>query len=71
MALKLVPKADQFIEAAEDKLEAAVLVSVVGNLLDFGIEGVIDSPEALEQVFDEIVQHGLDVNHLDRVRQLI
>ncbi len=71
VALDLVPKAKEYIEMSEDKLEAAVMVSVVGNLMDFGIEGVIDSPEALEKVFDEIVQHGLDVNHLDSVKEYL
>jgi uncharacterized protein with ATP-grasp and redox domains len=70
-AKALLPKARQYLDQTQDKLEAAVIVSIVGNLLDFGIEGVIDTPEALAEVFDDIVAHGLDVNDLDMVRPII
>jgi len=70
-SMTLMPKAREYLKSAPDKLEAAVIVSIVGNLLDFGIEGVIDDPESLEDVFDEIVTHGLDVNDLGKVNPIL
>ena len=67
----MLPKARRFINASKDPLEAAVLLSVIGNLLDFGIPGVIDDPKALEALFDSIAAHGLDVDHTAKVRQFL
>lgn len=70
-AMELIPKAKDFIAESEDKLKAAMLISIVGNLLDFGIKGVIDDPESLNTVFDEILEHGLDLDDVDKVRPLV
>jgi damage-control phosphatase, subfamily I len=71
VALRLLPKAKRFIKASDDPLEAAVLLSIIGNLLDFGIPGVLDDPDALDTMFDDIAAHGLDVDHTSRLRPLL
>ena len=71
VARRLLPKARRFIKASDDPLEAAILLSVIGNLLDFGIPGVLDDPTALEALFDGIAAHGLDVDHIARIRPFL
>lgn len=71
VARRLLPKARRFIKASDDPLEAAVLLSVIGNLLDFGIPGVLDDPKALGSLFDGIAAHGLDVDHTTRMRPFL
>lgn len=55
VARSMLPKADAFIECSKDKFGAKVLVSIVGNALDFGIAGGSSSPEALKGEFDALL----------------
>jgi len=47
VAKKILPKTERFISKSKDKLEAAIMCSIIGNAIDFGIEGSISSPEKL------------------------
>ncbi len=67
IALKLLPKAREIIEKSKDKLKAAILCSIAGNCIDFGIEGSASKPDELFLKFDEYVKQGLqydDTNEL-------
>jgi uncharacterized protein with ATP-grasp and redox domains len=68
---RLLEKAKKFRDRSKDPLEAAFLVSVIGNLLDFGIPGVLEDPEEIGSVFNRIAEHGLDVNQIGKVRHLL
>ena len=68
VAQKLLPKAEQFVDQAEDKLHAAVVCAIAGNVLDFGIEGSAENPEVLEQMFNELCQEGLHVDEVELIR---
>ncbi|UCC94271.1 MAG: DUF89 family protein [Thermoplasmata archaeon] len=61
VALKLLPRARELYNscAPEDRLRTAVLLSIVGNVLDFGIRGGLAAPDNLEGVFDGLVAEGL------------
>ena len=71
VALKLLPKAEQFVAQAEDKLHAAVVCAIAGNVLDFGIEGSAENPEVLEHKFDELCQEGLHVDDVDALKKYL
>jgi uncharacterized protein with ATP-grasp and redox domains len=68
-ALSLKERARQIISAADEPLHAAALVSIAGNVLDFGIKGAIEGPEALTQVFDGIIKAGLQKDDLMAARK--
>ncbi len=70
VARDLLPKANFLIESSRDRLEAAALVAIAGNVMDFGIAG-LDDPTALSRQFDSLIRQGLDVNDLGRVREII
>jgi uncharacterized protein with ATP-grasp and redox domains len=71
VARNLFPKAERFVDLAEDKLYAAVVCAIAGNVLDFGIEGSAENPEVLEQMFNELCNEGLHVNEVDRIREFL
>lgn len=67
-AISLLPKAEKMIAEAHDKLKAAVLCSIIGNVLDFGIPSTPDSPEELVEHFDSLWTEGLGVDDTDGIR---
>lgn len=71
IALELYPEAEAFVEAADDRLKAAFLCSVVGNVLDFGIGTAFDSPEKLREEFGHLLEEGFGHDDLPRIRRLL
>lgn len=59
IASSLVPMIKKRIQTAKDPLKTAILASIVGNTLDFGIQGASKNPDELKEVFDEIFAEGL------------
>jgi uncharacterized protein with ATP-grasp and redox domains len=67
-ALSLLPKAEKMISESGDKLKAAMLCSIIGNVMDFGIPSSPESPEKLVEHFDSILSEGLGMDDTDKVR---
>jgi len=65
------PKARKMVEEAGDRLEMAVRVAIVGNVLDFGIDVGFERPEELVKSFDMLMREGLRINDLDQARKLM
>ena len=70
VAASLLDRARGFIDRSEDRLEAAAVVAIAGNVMDFGIPGH-DDPEQLRDDLDAILAQGLDVNDVDRLRSML
>jgi uncharacterized protein with ATP-grasp and redox domains len=70
VARSIYPRAEALIESSSNRLETAVLVSIAGNVMDYGIAG-LDDPTALSREFDSIVRQGLNVNDLPEARKLL
>ncbi len=68
VALEVLPKAQAFVDQSKDRLEAAALCSVAGNVIDFGIDASVSSPEQLAKQFQFIVAEGFAVNDLGKAR---
>ena len=67
-ALSLLPKAEKLIESSDDRLKSAILCSIIGNVLDFGIPSSPESPEKLVEQFDNLISEGLDVDDTEKIR---
>ncbi len=70
-ALRLHPEVERMVRESDDPFKTALLASVVGNVMEFGIEGVAPSPEHLSEMFHRLYQHGLHVDHTNGIRQKI
>jgi uncharacterized protein with ATP-grasp and redox domains len=64
-AVSLLSKADEAIENSPNRLRTAVLVSIIGNIMDFGIPSSPENPENLAEVFDNLLEEGLAVDDSD------
>ena len=71
VALSLLPMAERFVEKSKNHLIAAMKVSIIGNLLDFGIEGSIGSPEALKKAFKELMTEPLGLDDSKEIERMI
>lgn len=70
VAAELLPRAQCLIESSSDRLRAATLAAIAGNVMDFGIAGLTD-PNELPRQFDAVVRQGLDVDDLTRVHEIL
>jgi uncharacterized protein with ATP-grasp and redox domains len=61
-AASLLFRAAEAIENSDDRLGTAVLVSIIGNIMDFGIPSSPDNPENLAEAFDKLMEEGLAVD---------
>ncbi len=67
-AVKLLPRAK---EIAKKGLREAIVVSIAGNVLDFGYRDDIDSPEYLTQEFENIIDQGLAQDDTEKIEALL
>jgi len=71
IAFELVPRARTFIERSQDKLRAAFLVAITGNIIDFGIGTRFETPGMLASEFDNLLDDGLGHDDIEKVRPYI
>jgi len=71
IAQSLVPRVEKLIAQVEDPLKMSMLCAIIGNTMDFGIEGGSDHPEALKETFDHLVDEGLGHDDTNKVKRLI
>ncbi len=68
----LSSRAQSFVDSSEDRLRAALLVSAVGNIMDFGSAAqAVDSPEEFEAMFDDLIAQGLGLYDEGRIGSLL
>lgn len=71
VALSLLPRAEAFIDSSEDRLRAATLCAIAGNVMDFGIDSGVEDPEDLVDVFETILREPLGIDDLQRIRSIL
>ncbi|HEY3420223.1 MAG TPA: ARMT1-like domain-containing protein [Methanomassiliicoccales archaeon] len=71
IAASLYPRAEAYVNDSSDRLQAACLMSIIGNVLDFGLGIGYDEPEDLGRKFDALVGQGLGVNDVAQMKRLL
>ena len=71
IAISLLPKVEKMISASDEPLQTSFLCSVVGNALDFGIDGGSKHPEALIDHFSDLVNEGFGFDDTDEIKTLL
>jgi len=71
IAKKLLPKVEEYIKKADNKLKMSMLCSIIGNMMDFGIKGGSKDPKSLEETFDGLISKGLGYDDYDKVEKLL
>ncbi|UCD12961.1 MAG: DUF89 family protein [Thermoplasmatales archaeon] len=68
VAESLLPKIEEIIKASDDSLKASMLCSIIGNILDFGIEGSSTNPKMLREVFERIYSERLGYDDYSKLK---
>ena len=71
VAKSLLPKVEKIIKKSNDPLKSSMLCSIIGNILDFGIEGASSSPDKFSMVFNKFYSEGLGYDDYKKVKSLI
>jgi len=71
IALSLVPKIEELIRISPDPLKISMICSIIGNIMDFGIDGSSTRPQVLEEVFDTLYAEGLGYDDYQQLKDLL
>lgn len=71
VASKYVGRLEAFVDSAEDRFAAAVRVSIIGNVMDFGSGISIDDPGEFDGQFERLLEQGIDSDQTDELRKLV
>jgi len=71
VAENLISKVEEFVACSDDPLRIIIICSIVGNMMDFGIEGASQHPEFLEEKFEELFVEDLGYDDTDELKKLL
>lgn len=71
VAGQYLEKAEEFICSSSNRFRAAVRVSIVGNIMDFGSGIAIDSPDEFGRMFDSLLAQGIGSDETDELEKLV
>lgn len=71
IAQSLVPRIEHLINCSDDPLRIAMLCSIIGNLMDFGIPGASEHPERLGEIFEETFVEDLGHDDTDEIKEIL
>lgn len=71
VALSLIPRAEELIEYSDDPLRITMLLSIIGNIMDFGISGASSDPESLSEIFEKTFAEDLGYDDTDEIKKII
>jgi hypothetical protein len=71
VAKSLLPKARKILARSRDSLTTAMRLSIIGNILDFGIGMKYHGPKDLITHFDSLYDEGLGHNDIPKFRHLL
>jgi len=71
VAKNLVPSVEDYIKCSDDPLRIAILCSIIGNMMDFGIAGASTEPEDLTEIFEDTFIKDLGYDDTDKLKELI
>jgi len=71
IAQSLVPLVNDLINCSDDPLRIAMLCSIIGNLMDFGIPGASEHPELLDEIFEETFVEDLGHDDTEEIKKIL
>jgi uncharacterized protein with ATP-grasp and redox domains len=71
IAISLLPKVEKMISTSDDPLKTSLLCSVVGNALDFGIDGGSKHPDVLIDQFSDLLKEGFGFDDTIKIKTLL
>lgn len=71
IAKTLITKMELFMEKSDDSLKTSMVCSIIGNMMDFGIDGASDDPKMLIDIFEKIYYEGLGYDDYKKLKKLL
>lgn len=71
VASEYIPWAEKFINGSGDRIRAATIVAVIGNIMDFGSGIAIDSPDEFRGQFERIIAQGIGADDIEKMKAAI
>lgn len=71
VASEYMDEVRDLMDSSKDRFRTAVLVSCIGNIMDFGSGIAIDTPEAFRDEFHRMVRQGIGADDTDILRELV
>lgn len=71
VAMEFLPEAERAVEESEDPLAEAVLMAVIGNIMDFGSGIAIDRPEEFRAQFQSLREQGIGFDDTECLREAL
>lgn len=71
IAKSLLPKMEELIKKSDDPLKASMICSIIGNMMDFGIEGASTDPKMLKDIFEKIYSDGLGYDDYPKLKKYL
>jgi len=71
IATSLISKTNEIMKKSKDPLKASMICSIVGNMLDFGIEGASTNPHMLFGIYNKIYAEGLGHDDYTQLKKLL
>ena len=62
IAQSLLPKVEELLKHSKQPLKTSILCSIIGNIMDFGIDGSGKHPETLRENFEHLLSEGLGID---------
>ncbi len=70
VAKQVLPFAEEMVRKAEDPFRTAVIVSIVGNNFDYGVQGHKVVEEEFKEFLQRMLEEGLKIDDTDRIKEL-
>lgn len=71
IAQSLLPRVEELIKKSNDPLRTSIICSIIGNTMDFGIEGSSDKPENLKDIFEDMIKEGLGYDDTQKLKNIL
>jgi len=71
IALSLVPEVKEFIRRSDDPLKMSMLCAIIGNSLDFGIDGGSKDPSMLYDMVKQSIKEGFGYDDTNKMKDLL
>ncbi len=71
VAGNLLDKAQEYVESSDNRLRAAMTVAIIGNIMDFGQTTSIDHPDLFTDLFEELLEQGIDSDDTEIVEECL
>jgi len=71
VAMEYLDRAIAMVNDSKDRLRTAVLLSVIGNIMDFGAGIAIDDPDDFRNEFERLLSQGIGSDDTDKMESVL